>query len=131
MCSQVQHKVPPQVHIFIESFCALLYTNKSTTMYMLKCNSIVTSSAALILTSNTPSVAFLYRSPRYTFRCSFRWTLSGILNGADKCTIKCTIKCNVKCVFFVTYLRIFNGSLNRTLRCTFKWKLKFARKYNF
>ena len=131
MCSQVQQKAPPKVHIFIESFCALLYTNKSTTMYMLKCNSIVTSGAALILTSNTPSLAFLYRSPRYTCRCSFRWTLSGVLNGTDKCTIKCTIKCNVKCVFFVTSLRIFNGFLNRTLRCTFKWNIKFAMKYNF
>ena len=60
--SQEQHRVPPQVHLFIESFCALLCPDMCTTMRIFKCNSIVTSSAPLISTSNAPSCASVYRS---------------------------------------------------------------------
>ena len=61
-CAQVQHRVPPQVYLFIESFCALLCPGNCTTMHIFKCNSIVTSSAPLISTSNAPSCASVYRS---------------------------------------------------------------------
>ena len=58
VCSSVNS----QVHLFIESFCALLCPNNGTTMCIFKCNSIVTSSALLISTSNAPSCTSLYRS---------------------------------------------------------------------
>ena len=61
-CIFVQHRVPPQVHFFIESFCALLYPNKCTTIRIFKGNSIVTLRVALISTSNAPFCASLYRS---------------------------------------------------------------------
>ena len=54
--------MPAQVHLFIESFFALLSLNKCTIMPILKCNSVVTSSAPLISTSNAPFCAYLYRS---------------------------------------------------------------------
>ena len=61
-CAQEQHRVPPKVHLFIESFYALLCPDMCTTMLIFKCNSIVTSSAPFIPTSNTPSCASVYRS---------------------------------------------------------------------
>ena len=61
-CFQVQHREPPQVHLFIESFCALLCPDKCTTMRIFKCNSTFTSSAPLISTSNAPSCTSVYRS---------------------------------------------------------------------
>ena len=61
-CSQEQHRVSPQVHLFIESFCALLCPDMCTTIRIFKCNSIVTSSAPLISTSNAPSCTSVYRS---------------------------------------------------------------------
>ena len=62
MCAQVQHKVLPQIHYLIESFCALLCPDKCTTMGIFMCNSIVTSSASLILIANPLSCASLFRS---------------------------------------------------------------------
>ena len=61
-CAQVEHRVHPQVHLFVESFCALLCPDKRTTMRIFKCNSFVTSSAPLISTSNAPFCASDYRS---------------------------------------------------------------------
>ena len=62
----MQHSETPQVHFFIESFCALLCPEKCTTMRIFKCNSTLTSSALLILTSNAPSCASVYRSQSTT-----------------------------------------------------------------
>ena len=59
-CTQEQHRVPRKVHVFIESFCALLCPDMRTIMRIFKCNSIVTSSAPLTLTSNAPSCAPVY-----------------------------------------------------------------------
>ena len=61
-CTPVQHRVPSQVQLFIESFCAFLCPKKCTRMRMFKCNSIVTSSAPLISNSNAISCTSLYRS---------------------------------------------------------------------
>ena len=47
---QVQQRVTPQVHL--ELFCELFCTNKSTTMCLFKCNSVVTSIVPLISTLN-------------------------------------------------------------------------------
>ena len=58
----MQYRVPPQIHLVIESLFALLCPKKCITMRILKCNSIFTSSAPLISTSNAPSCASLYRS---------------------------------------------------------------------
>ena len=55
-------QVLPQVHLFIELFCALLCPSKCTTMRIFKCNSIVASSAPLISTLNTPFYESLCRS---------------------------------------------------------------------
>ena len=61
-CAQEQHRVPPNVHLFIESFCALRCPDMCTTMHIFKWNSIFTSSAPLISTSNAPSCVSVYRS---------------------------------------------------------------------
>ena len=60
--TQVQHRVTPHIHLFIESFCALLSPDKCITMRIFKCNSIGTSIAPLISTFNVPFCASLYRS---------------------------------------------------------------------
>ena len=62
ICSQVQYRVLPQVHLFIESLLTLVCPNKCTIMRIFKRNSIVTSIAPLISTANAPSCTFLYRS---------------------------------------------------------------------
>ena len=68
---QVQHKVTPQVHLLLNSFVNS-HTSKCTTMCIFKCNSIVTSSAPLISTSNVgipsdePS-----RAPSTALTCSY------------------------------------------------------------
>ena len=61
-CAQVQYRMPPKVHLFIESFCAVLYLKKCTTMRIFKWNSVVTSSVPLISTLNAPSCPSLYKS---------------------------------------------------------------------
>ena len=61
-CAQVQHRVSLQVRLFIRSFCRLLCCKKCANLRIFKSNSIVTSSAHLISTSNAPSCASLYRS---------------------------------------------------------------------
>ena len=61
-CAQEQHRVPPKVHLFFESFCAILCPDMCITMRIFKCNSIFTSSAPLISTSNAPSCSSGYRS---------------------------------------------------------------------
>ena len=48
---QGQHKVAPQVHLLLNSFVNS-HTNKCTTMCIFKCNTIITSRAPLISTSN-------------------------------------------------------------------------------
>ena len=115
-CAEVQHREPRQIKLFIESFCALLCPEKCTTMCIFKCNSVFTSSAPLISTSNAPSCVSVYRS---------QGTTLGVPSDEP------SVASPIECVLFVTFLCIFNGSLNWILRCTFKGNINFIMKCTF
>ena len=58
----MQHRVSPQVCLFIESFCTLKCLNKCTIIRIFKCNSFFTSITPLISTWNWPSWSSLNKS---------------------------------------------------------------------
>ena len=106
---------------FSESFCAPLHTSKC----IIISNSIATSSARLISTSNdpswnAPSCASLYRSQSTPLDVPSDEPLVVSSNALPNVIYNCTVKCNVKCILFVIFFCIFNGFLKWTLRCTLK-----------
>ena len=91
---------------FVELFCELFYTNKCTTMHICKFNSIVTSSAPLISTSNAPSCASLHRCQRLQvqrlmrpFFCHLLMYLQWLFKVNSKVHLKCNVTSTMKCIF--------------------------------
>ena len=124
---QVQDRLPPQVHFFIKSLCVLLCTNKSTTMCMFKCNSIVISKSSSMLTSNASLVHLdiyidLEVHPSVSFQINLQWHPQ--MNWQMHPQVHHIIKCNAKCITFVVFLCIFHGSSKLTLKCNFKRNIK-------
>ena len=115
MCSQEQHRVLPQVHLSIESFCALMCPNKCTTTHIFKCN----SNAPCFASSNRPqSTPLGVLSDKLSVASSIVLTNAHLSAPSMQCQ-SAPSTCSVKCVPFGTFLCIFNGSLKWTLKCIF------------